>query len=309
MLAIDHRASFRRWSTACVGSPVPAETLSELKVVVADAMASSAGSIDAGEAAMLVDDEYGMDAIERAHDAGVSVVVPAERSGMPEFEFEHGEEFSEAIVRSGADAVKALVRYNPSSEPERNARSRARLVRLAQWCEDSGLPLMLELLVPAGEYDLDAAGRPPANFDSDLRPALTCTAIAELRDAGLRPAWWKLEGQSDRRSFAEVAAATGATAAHSGTTCLVLGRGADEEMLTLWIREAATTPGFSGFAVGRSLWMDPLAGVLAGTSTREQAAARIAAAYLRLVGLYEEVVVDEETVSQSPNRAAPEGGS
>jgi 5-dehydro-2-deoxygluconokinase len=300
VLAIDHRSSFRRWSGDCTGGPVASATLSRLKVVVATALVEAIDSIDSAQAAMLVDDEYGAEAIALAHASGVKVVVPAEKSGLPEFVFEHGDEFAEAIVRSGADAVKALVRYNPSSDPERNTRSRHGLVRLARWCEGSGCPLMLELLVPPSERDLDAAGQPPANFDSELRPALTCAAVDELRRAGLHPAWWKLEGQPNPASFADVAAATGAADAGSGTACLVLGRGAGEEQLARWIREAAATAGFAGFAVGRSLWVDALGGVLLGTTTEEAAAARIAAAYLALVDLY------EQAARASTGRAEPQ---
>jgi 5-dehydro-2-deoxygluconokinase len=265
--------------------------LSRLKLVVADALVeavAAGGSLEATEAAMLVDDEYGGLAIARARAAGIRIVVPAERSGLPEFVLEHGDDFGEAIIRSGADAVKALVRYNPASDPERNVRSRQGLIRLARWCDDAGYPLMLELLVPPDERDLGAGGEPPPGFDSEMRPSLTCSAIAELRQAGLHPAWWKLEGQPGPESFSAVASATGASAAGSGTACLVLGRGAGEDQLTRWIRQAAATKGFTGFAVGRSLWVDALVGVLAGTLSEEAAAARISASYLALVEVYTE---------------------
>jgi myo-inositol catabolism protein IolC len=291
VLAIDHRSSFRRWSTECVGAPVDPVTLCRLKLVVASALVAAVaagGSLEATEAALLVDDEYGGLAMARARSAGIRVVVPAERSGLPEFVLEHGDDFGGAILRSGADAVKALVRYNPASDRERNTRSRRGLVRLAEWCEGANYPLMLELLVPPDERDLDPAGKPPPGFDSEIRPSLTCSAIAEIREEGLDPAWWKLEGQPSPESFSAVAAATGAAATGSRTACLVLGRGAGEDQLTRWVRQAAATQGFAGFAVGRSLWIDSLAGVLAGTLTEEAATSRIAASYLALVDLYTE---------------------
>jgi myo-inositol catabolism protein IolC len=289
VLAIDHRVSFRTWAAACLGSEASVATLGGLKLVVADALVAALGppaGLAAPEAAILAEPEYGSAAMARAREAGVRVVVPAERSGMLEFIFEHGDEFPEAIAASGADAVKALVRYNPSSDPDRNARSRRRLVRLARWCEDSGYPLMLELLVPPDERDLDHDGHVRPEFDSAVRPGLTCIAISELRSAGMRPQWWKLEGQPDRARFVDVAAATGATGGE--TSCLVLGRGAGDAQLVEWIEMAAATAGFSGFAVGRSLWAAPLEELLLERLSGEEAARRIGGAYLALVDVYEQ---------------------
>jgi len=42
----------------------------------------------------------------------------------------------------------------------------------------------------------------------------------------------------------------------------VLGRDAPREMLDHWLAVAAPVAGFVGFAVGRSIWEDPLAGYL-----------------------------------------------
>jgi myo-inositol catabolism protein IolC len=299
VLAIDHRVSFRTWAARCLGEEASVGTLGALKLVVADALVAALGvappmagargasvsGIAVDEAAILAEPEYGSAAMARAREAGVRVVVPAERSGMPEFIFEHGDEFPAALAASGADVVKALVRYNPSSDPDRNARSRRRLTCLARWCEEAGYPLMLELLVPPSEQDLDDDGIVRSEFDSETRPALTCVAISELRDAGLRPQWWKLEGQPDRARFADVAAATGAAAGE--TSCLVLGRGAGGAQLTEWIETAASTAGFSGFAVGRSLWAGPLEEMLLGRLAAAEATRTISAAYLELVGSYE----------------------
>ncbi len=294
VLAIDHRASFRRWATEICGEAVPTDVLSRLKVVVGDALVRSLDRVDASEVALLVDDEYGGQAMGAARDAGIRIVVPAEQSGMPEFIFEHGADFAEAIVACRPDVVKALVRYNPSSDSDRNSRSRDRLLELANWCDHNGYPIMLELLVPPGPLDQGDHGELLGDFDSARRPRLTVRAIEELRSAGLSPQWWKLEGQPDAGSFAAVADATGAVAvgadlstrADPPTSCLVLGRGADETQLSVWIRQAAATPGYSGFAVGRSLWMGPLAEVLLGRLAADEGSELISAAYIDLIATY-----------------------
>ena len=47
-------------------------------------------------------------------------------------------------------------------------------------------------------------------------------------------------------------------------------------------------PGFVGFAVGRTVFWDPLVAWHAGKATREEAAARIASRYREFVDLFEE---------------------
>jgi 5-dehydro-2-deoxygluconokinase len=277
VLAIDHRNSLRQWYRKVTGAAqADGAVLRAAKVIVADGLLAATGdSFFLGQAMLLVDEEYGVDAIAhiRASGADVQIVIPAERSGEQEFSFEHGDAFGEHIEKTGPDIVKALVRYNPSGDAVRNARSRVRLAELSGWLDDHGVPLMLELLVPP------APGQETARFDSDIRPALTIRAITELSDAGLSPAWWKVEGQPSTGDFTALARA-------AGGRCLVLGRGEDAEAVGRWVAMAAAAEGFSGFAVGRTIWSQALAGWLTGTSDRPEAVAAIAANYLRFVRAY-----------------------
>jgi myo-inositol catabolism protein IolC len=54
-----------------------------------------------------------------------------------------------------------------------------------------------------------------------------------------------------------------------------------------WLRTAAAVPGFIGFAVGRTTFWDALVSYRAGTLTRDEAVARIAASYREWVDLFE----------------------
>jgi len=291
VLAIDHRASFRRWSSDVLGAEADAALLSEMKLIVADALVAAtmmarAHGLGTDEVAMLCELEYGAGAIARARQAGLPVVIPVEQSGQQEFAFEHGEDgFAAAIAESGAGAVKALVRYNPSpANEERNARSRTRLGLLGRFCEQRRVPYMLELLVPAGEGDVDATGQPSSQYEASVRPGLTLRAIAELREIGLHPQWWKLEGQPGTAGFEAVAEATGAMT--GATSCLVLGRAAAMMQVVEWVEQAAVTTGFAGFAVGRTLWSPALTETLRGDLSRAGAVTEIAECYLSLVDAY-----------------------
>ena len=54
-----------------------------------------------------------------------------------------------------------------------------------------------------------------------------------------------------------------------------------------WLTTAAHTPGFIGFAVGRTTFWDPLVDMRAGKMTREAAVTEIARRYREWVDLFE----------------------
>lgn len=278
VLAIDHRNSLRHWYRGLTGTaadtPTAAAALTSAKVLVAEALVAAAPSLP-GQPMLLIDEEYGGDAIAvvRASGTDIAVVIPAERSGQPVFIFEHGDAFGAHIEASGADIVKALVRYNPSGDASANDRSRAGLLRLAEWLNARDIPLMLELLVPR------TPAQASARYDDEVRPGLTREAIGELRRAGLAPAFWKVEGQPSTEEFASLSSA-------AGGDCLVLGRGEDPDAVGRWVAMAAAAPGFAGFAVGRTIWAGPLADWLTGTRDRAAVVADIAANYRHFADIY-----------------------
>ena len=69
---------------------------------------------------------------------------------------------------------------------------------------------------------------------------------------------------------------------------VLLGRGASDDKVDHWLQQAAPVEGFIGFAIGRSIWGDPLRAFLDGSLPREDAAAQIADKYLRFVKVYTE---------------------
>jgi len=225
ILAVDHRNSLRGWLKSLGVAAVEIDpTARQLKRLCVSALQEARDRLEPTERPMLLlDEEYGVDAIPAARQHGLPFVIPAERSGREEFLFEHGEGFGEAIELADPDAVKALVRYNVAGDAELNRRSAGRLTQLQSHLHTSGRGFMLEVLVPPTADQAAAHGE---RFDEELRPELTVQAIDELAASGLRPDWWKLEGNNDRGAAATIAAAGSATAELG---CLVLGRGQDRD--------------------------------------------------------------------------------
>lgn len=291
MLAFDHRGSFQRKFFGIEGVPGPDEAarIIDAKRVIFDGLqrALSGGGVPQGAAGVLVDEQFGTQVAHEAKQAGLALAMPAERSGQPEFDFEYGTEFTSHIQAFDPTFTKALVRYNPEGDGGLNARQAAKLRELSDWLHQTGRLFLFELLVPAEPHQLEAAGNDVLRYDDELRPGLMRVAIAQLQESGVEPDVWKIEGIGDPARCAEIAEQC-RIAGRDDVACVVLGRGADEAAVDAWLRAARDVPGYRGFAIGRSIWWDPLKFFVDGAMAREEAVAQIANRYRRFVAVYRE---------------------
>ena len=290
ILAFDHRGSFQRKFFGIEGSPDPRETerIVDAKRVIYEGMQRAlTDGVDASTAGVLVDEQFGAQVAIDAKQAGMVLAMPAERSGQDEFDLEYGSEFGEHIEAFDPSFTKVLVRYNPDGDGAMNARQTARLQGLSRWLHRAGRRFLFELLVPAEPHQLEAAGNDPVRFDRQVRPALMKAAIAELQGSGIEPDVWKIEGIDDPEMCAEIAEQCRA-GGRDGVGCVVLGRGADQAAVDAWLRAARHVPGYRGFAIGRSIWWNPLKSFVDGATSREDAIVEIANNYRRFVAVYRE---------------------
>ena len=142
--------------------------------------------------------------------------------------------------------------------------------------------------MPAEKEQLDSVDGDTDRYDAELRPELMRRAIEHFQEAGVEVDVWKIEGV-DAREDAEMLAKQARTGdGREGVVCVLLGRGASDEKVDHWLRQAAPVEGFVGFAIGRSIWWDALKGFLDGDLERGAAAEKIADNYLRFVQVYNE---------------------
>jgi myo-inositol catabolism protein IolC len=293
ILAFDHRGSFQAKMFGIQGEPTreQTETIGDAKHLIFEGMVKAAdrGGVGPQVAGVLVDEEFGAprDIPQQAKELGIKLVMPVERSGQDMFDFEYGEDFGRHILECDPDFSKVLVRYNPEHDPAVNREQAAKLKRLGDWLHDNDRKFLFELLVPAEGSQLESVSGDNDRYEDELRPGLMRRAIIELQDSGVAPDIWKIEGV-DQRSDAEMLAETTRRNGRDGVVCLLLGRGASEEKVDQWLRQAAPVEGFVGFAIGRSIWRDVLKAFLKGDLEREAAAEQIADNYLRFIGVYEE---------------------
>jgi myo-inositol catabolism protein IolC len=289
ILAFDHRGSFQKKFFGIEG-----EADSEQTAIIADAkhlifegmLQAVAAGADPSVTGVLVDEQFGSTVPEEAKEKGLKLAMPAERSGQSMFDFQYGEDFGEHIERFDPDYTKVLVRYNPDADAGDNREQLAKLKRLSDWLAQHKRKFLFELLVPAEDAQLESVGGDSERYDTELRPELMRRAIAEIQDAGIEVTIWKIEGV-DERSDCEMLVAQARTGGRNDVHCVVLGRGADDAKVDQWLTAAAPVDGFIGFAIGRSIWWDPLKAYVDGKIERAAGARKIAENYLRFVAVYE----------------------
>ncbi len=289
ILAFDHRGSFQKKFFGIQGDPDPEQTaiIADAKHLIFEGMLQAVGAgANAEVTGVLVDEQFGSTVPEEARARGLKLAMPAERSGQNMFDFQYGEDFGEHIERFNPDFTKVLVRYNPDGDAQENRVQLGKLKQLSDWLKAHGRKFLFELLVPAEEQQLESVGGDSDRYDAELRPELMRRAIAEIQDAGIDVDIWKIEGV-DERSDCEMLVAQARTGGRDGVVCVVLGRGADDAKVDHWLEQAAPVEGFVGFAIGRSIWWDPLKAYVDGKIERSAGARKIAENFLRFVTVYE----------------------
>jgi myo-inositol catabolism protein IolC len=289
VLPFDHRATFSKnmfgWQ-----EPLSTEQIKEiaaLKQVIFDGFkAAVIGGVPKDRAGILVDEEFGAAILRDARKQGFITACPAEKSGQDEFDFEYGPNFAQHIEQFNPTFCKVLVRYNPDGDKAMNRRQASRLRELSNSLHRSGRLFMFELLVPPNPAQLERLGNDKKAYDLQLRPTLMVRAIHELQDAGVEADVWKIEGIERKEDCQKVVAA----ARHAGREkvgCIILGRGENDQKVRQWLTTAASVPGFTGFAVGRTTFWNALVDYRAKKITRGAAVEQIAGSYRAWVDLFE----------------------
>jgi myo-inositol catabolism protein IolC len=211
--------------------------------------------------------------------------MPTEKSGQDEFDFEYGDDFGAHIEEFDPTFTKVLVRFNPEGDSGMNERQSERLKRLGDWLHERARKFLFELLVPAEDAQLEQVGGDSDRYDKELRPELMRRTIAELHDRGVEPDIWKIEG-IDKREDCERISKEVRSGGRDGVACVVLGRGANEEAVEHWLRQGSGVSGYIGFAIGRTIWWDPLKAFVDGQMERDTATSGIAQNYRRMIDVY-----------------------
>ena len=291
ILAFDHRGSFQKKMFGIEGEPdeEQTKTITDAKHLIFEGMELAVErGVDAGATGVLIDEQFGGEVPGQAKSEGLKLAMPVEKSGQEEFDFQYDADFGKHIEQFDPDFSKVLVRYNPDGDAGMNERQLGRLKELADWLHDNDRLFLFELLVPAEDSQLEHVGGDTDRYDAELRPELMRQSIHNIQDFGIEVDIWKIEGVDKREDAEMLAEATRRGEGRENVKSVLLGRGASDDKVDHWLRQAAGVDGFIGFAIGRSIWWDPLKAFLGGDLERSAAAEQIADNYLRFVRVYDE---------------------
>jgi len=279
VMPFDHRGSFQEKLFGIKGTPTAEQTaeIASYKDVIYEGFKKAiAAGVPAGKAGILADEQFGANVLRRAKAEGFITACPAEKSGQDEFDFEYGNEFGAHINKFDVTIVKVLVRYNPEADATANIRQSERLKKLSEYCHANDRKFMFELLVPATKTQLESVNGSVQEYDLKLRPNLMVRAMKELQDFGVEPDLWKVEGVETTEAVTAVAKQAKAGQGREDVGVILLGRGESAEKVGQWLTVAAAEKNMVGFAVGRTIFWEPLKGLKAGLWDKNTAADMVA---------------------------------
>ncbi|MCQ8239297.1 bifunctional 5-dehydro-2-deoxygluconokinase/5-dehydro-2-deoxyphosphogluconate aldolase [Rhizosaccharibacter radicis] len=274
-LACDHRMQLEAVATEAGAS---FDRIAPFKVLAVEAAARvAAGRPGFG---MFLDGRYGREALFRASHAGLWTARPVERTGSRPLEFEGGPDgrqpgsLGAALVEWPTDQViKCLCFYRPDDAEELRLKQERELLRAQDACRRLGRDLLVEII--AGKHGA-------------LEADTVSTILSRLYDIGLKPDWWKLEPQRDAAAWAR----TAAVVAGRDPLCrgiVLLGLEAPAAELVEAFAVAAAVPLVKGFAIGRTIFIDPARDWMSGRITDAEAVEVMAARFGELVAAWERV--------------------
>ena len=264
--AIDHRLQLEAMADEVGASR---DRICDLKVLAVEAAARvAAGRPGFG---MLIDGTYGREALFRAADQPFWIGRPVELPGSRPLDIDGGGSLAAKLIEWPVEhCVKCLCFMRPDDPAALRDRQERELLRLQDASRTVGRELLVEII--AGKHG-------PLADDTVAR------VIARLYAIGIRPDWWKLEGQPSASAWAAVAE----TIREHDPLCrgiMLLGLDASLDVLGEQFRLSAGCDLVRGFAVGRSIFGEPARAWLGGKLSDGDVVARMAERFRGLVDVW-----------------------
>lgn len=288
ILPFDHRGSFTKMFGVNERELDQEKTnmLADYKHVIFEAFLKSLQKgVPKEKSAILVDEQFGAKIHEEARAQNITHILTIEKSGQEEFDFEYGDKFAEHIKKFKPEYVKVLVRYNPESDRTLNERQCQRLKTVSDFCKSNGYKFLFELLAIATPAQLNQVGGDQEKYEQTLRWQVMVDSIKEIQSRGIEPDIWKIEGLNDLTQMQAVVE-TARREGRSEVGVVVLGRGESEEKVKIWLSVAAKIPGVVGFAVGRTVFKQPLIDLHQTKISRDECSQKISENFKGFVDLF-----------------------
>ncbi len=136
-------------------------------------------------------------------------------------------------------------------------RQQQKLQILNDYCHQNSYKFLLEVLISPTEQQLNNVGGNIEIYDRETRPNLTAKSIEELQNSNIEPDVWKIEGMETEDSY-KIVSIQARKEARSNVGIVILGRAENAEKVEKWIEVGRKINGIIGFAVGRTIFWQPL---------------------------------------------------
>lgn len=264
ILPFDHRSSFEKAGF---------EDIPNLKQIIYEAFKKSLGSVAKESGAILVDEQYGEAILKDAKENSYTILLTIEKSGKADFVFEYGEDFGTHIEKYNPNFAKALIRVSRQARDRSSAGqngvtelSKINLKKLSEYCHTKNFKFLLEVLADG-------------NLD------LILSMIQELQSFGIEPDVWKIEGMENSSDYEKIISQI-RSGGRDNVSLVILGRGEEEKKVEEWIKAGRNVPGVIGFAVGRTVFWEPLVKFNNGKMSREEAINMISENFIHFYKLF-----------------------
>jgi 5-dehydro-2-deoxygluconokinase len=271
IFAFDHRSQFYELACECGADE---SRLPRLKQLLVEAVAKAEGELGLQRrVGVLIDQRYGQDALNAATGRGWWIGRPVELPGSQPLEFEYGRSVGSQLQQWPLEhIVKCLVAFDPDGTPESRLEQETQLLSLYGAVKQSGHELLLEVI-------------PPTRAGAGTPGERVVRAMKRIYNLGIRPEWWKLKPLA-----AQEWGTVDALIAERDPYCrgvVLLGLNAPFDELAEGFAAAANSTSCRGFAVGRSLFVEPASAWLSGEIDDTTLIERAAQQFATLAGLWQ----------------------
>lgn len=253
MAAFDHAAEFHAAAAGEIEDPAMAlaQATRAKELVFEGILAAVEAGVPREQAAVLIDDKYANGLMARAQEAKIAFSIPVDspRGGVV---LQPG--WEDALLRYRPDWAKPLLFFNVEGDAAANQQQLDNTLRLQRWVSEHGGQLLVEILIPPEPHQLRRVGGDLRRYRLELIPDLVVAAMEAVQRAGIEPDLWKVEAAASVEGARQI----GDAAVASGVDCLILGSGEALETVRDWLVLGKTLRGYRGFAVGRTIWQEPV---------------------------------------------------
>jgi 5-dehydro-2-deoxygluconokinase len=267
ILAFDHRHQFEASAQRFGRDESHIRAAKQLIGAAWQAVASTRPRVGA-----IIDEQYGGDLFEQFTTGGYWLARPIEQADITPLEFVGGPDVGTTLrLWPQNHVVKCLVRYDLECAPLIQTVQEARLRQLFQATRCLDRELLLEVLPTAACED--------ERFE-------IAAVMRRLYALGILPDWWKIEAPTRDGEWQAIGdAVTEHDAECRGV--VLLGKGASLETMQRTLRAARQHPVCKGFAVGRSIFQQPVDDWFAGTCSDEECVQTIQRNFLALIAAWQ----------------------